>query len=67
MAVRRSKPLKASPVFEKLNQERLTECRKTVQSARQAIEASKKHRRSPGTDPKPAIQAQEGRIEVIGM
>jgi hypothetical protein len=39
---RRSKPLKASPVFEKLNQERLTECRKTVQSARQAIEASKK-------------------------
>lgn len=42
MAVRKTKLTVASPIFEKLNQQRLQECGKTVESVRRTIEASKR-------------------------
>ena len=41
MSVRRVKPAHASPVFEKIQLERLKRCEETTQSARKAVEKSK--------------------------
>lgn len=42
MAVRKSKPPKSSPIFERINLERLDHCKETTQSAQRTIETSKK-------------------------
>ena len=42
MDVRRIKPPKASPTFEKINRDRLKQCAEAVESAKRAVEDSKK-------------------------
>jgi hypothetical protein len=42
VAVRRSKPVKASPTFDKINLERLKQCAETTDSAKRAINTSKR-------------------------
>jgi hypothetical protein len=42
VVVHKSKPPKSSPTFEKMNQERLKKCAETAESARIAIETSKR-------------------------
>lgn len=42
MKVRRTKPPKASPTFERINEELRKECAETTESAKRIIEASKR-------------------------
>ena len=42
MVVHKTKPPKVSPIFEKMNIERMKECVETTESAKRTVEISKK-------------------------